>query len=600
MQGTEQLFYERRQKQAPINGHDRRIAHRRASWRSAITERRRLASQVRRYDRDTFRIPVHLHVGGETHAGFSEDISPEGLLFSSGISLRPATNLALDFQFGEDTCRLKVKAQVLFSRLAQKPISFRQAIGIKFLSLQDFERSILVSAAKSLRNTPQLRESQLDISIVEDRPVQMRANHSAIFRKHDRIERRPKVVVTGIGVVSPVGIGIDRFWESLAGGRSGIRRISRFDPAGLSSQIAGEVIDFDPLLYMNGPSANRMDRFSQFGIAAAMMALEDSGLKLSETDLSRVAVCVGSGMGGVPFQEEQIATALERGVGRIYPLSVPKVSPNSVSSQIAIRYGLKGPALTISTACASSAHAIGQSIDMIRSGRVDVAIAGGAEASITPFTFAAYNSLSVLSTRNQSPERACRPFDKGRDGLVMGEGAGILVLESFEHAMRRGAEIHAEFAGYGATSDAYHMVVPEPDGKSIASAMRMALLDAGMTPEEVSCISAHGTSTKINDLVETKAIKEVFGQGAYRIPVSSTKSMIGHLIGAAGALQAIAAVLSIRHQIIPPTINLDEPDPECDLDYVPNVSRRTAIRSVLSNSFGFGGTNGSIIIKKAE
>ena len=406
-----------------------------------------------------------------------------------------------------------------------------------------------------------------------------------------------RVVVTGLGVVAPNGIGKDRFWEANIKGRSGVKSVERFDVSDLSSKVASQVDNFDPLEYMPKEVAKRVDRFVHLGMASAKMAIDDSHLNLDKEDKDRIGVCIGSGLGGVPFHEEQIMAGYQKGINRLNPLCVPKISPNAVSSHIAIEFKATGPNMTISTACASGAYAVGQSARMIQYDEADVMFAGGAEAPLTAFTFGAYCALRVLSKRNDSPQEASRPFDKERDGFVLGEGSGILILEELSHALNRNAHIYAEIVGYGSNSGAYHMVIPKPQGEDAARAMDLALKDAGIAPKEINYINAHGTSTQANDKAETHAIKRVFGDYAYKIPISSTKSMIGHTIGAAGAIEAIICVLAIEKALIPPTINYKSKDPECDLDYIPNEARQNKVRFAISNSFGFGGNNASIIIK---
>ncbi len=406
---------------------------------------------------------------------------------------------------------------------------------------------------------------------------------------------RERVVVTGMGVVSPVGTGLEAFWSALVAGRSGIGPITRFDASEFATRIAGEVRDFDPTRYLDKKEARRMDRFTQFAVAAAGMALEDAGLGTGGLDRDRVAVILGCGIGGIETLEDQARVLVNRGPGRISPFFVPMMIPNMAAGQIAITFGFRGPNVTTVTACASGANAIGDAFKMIQRGQVDVAVTGGTEAPITPLSVAGFCAMKALSTRNGEPERACRPFDAGRDGFVMSEGAAVLVLEGLSHARRRGARIYAEVLGYGSSCDAYHITAPDPEGAGAALAMAAALADAGLGPQDIDYINAHGTSTPLNDRLESLAIKQVFGSRAYRIPVSSTKSMIGHLLGAAGAIEAVATILTMVRGVIPPTINYEEPDPECDLDYVPNVARPARVDRALSNSLGFGGHNVTLV-----
>ena len=409
--------------------------------------------------------------------------------------------------------------------------------------------------------------------------------------------KRRRVVVTGLGVIAANAIGVEEFWQANLEGRSGISRIDAFNTDEFAVKIGGQVRGFDPLNYMAEDVAKRVDRFVHFGLAGAHMAVAQSGLDLTRENVARIGVIIGSGLGGQLFHEEQILSVLERGFLRTNPLSVPRVSPNAVSSQIAIRYGFKGPNMVISTACASGAHAIGEALRKVQYGEVDVCVTGGVEAPLTRFNFSAYCAMRVLSKNNDNPTAASRPFDRDRDGFVMGEGGGILVIEERERALARGAPILAELTGYACNSGAHHMVMPDPEGGDAALVMAAALADADLA--HVDYINAHATSTKANDSAETKAIKTVFGSGAHQIPVSSTKSMIGHAIGAAGAIEAVVCVQALRNQIIPPTINLEHPDPDCDLDYVPGKARPTRLKHVLSNSFGFGNCNVSLIFSQA-
>ncbi|MBF8279433.1 MAG: fabF [candidate division NC10 bacterium] len=409
-----------------------------------------------------------------------------------------------------------------------------------------------------------------------------------------------RVVVTGLGVVAPNGIGTDTFWENLVAGVTGIDRITRFDASHHDSKIAGEIKGFDPLLYMEKKEVKKMDLFIRYALASAIMAIDDARLKFEEAERGRIGVMIGTGMGGVPALEESHNVLLEKGPGRISPFFIPSIITNLASGQIAMRYGFRGPNSCVSTACATGNHAIGDSLELIKRGAADVMIAGGSEAVITPLTIGGFSAMKALSTRNDEPHRASRPFDKGRDGFVMGEGAGVLVIEELQHALRRGAKIYAELVGYGMSADAYHMTAPEPEGLGAITSMRLALEAARLNPEDVDYINAHGTSTPMGDAAETRAIKQVFGGHAYRLAVSSVKSMTGHLLGAAGGVESVATVLTIYHGLIPPTINYDEPDPGCDLDYVPNKARQAEVRVALTNSFGFGGTNATLVFKQYE
>ncbi|MFN3477204.1 MAG: beta-ketoacyl-ACP synthase II [Candidatus Methylomirabilales bacterium] len=409
-----------------------------------------------------------------------------------------------------------------------------------------------------------------------------------------------RVVVTGLGTVSPIGIGVEAFWQSLINGVSGIGKITRFDASKHDCQIAGEVKGFDPLTYVEKKDVKKMDLFIHYALAAAIMAVEDAGLKLNGLNQDRIGVIVGTGMGGIPALEESHKVLLERGPGRISAFFIPSIITNMASGQISMRFGFKGPNSCVSTACATGNHAIGDSFKIIQRGDADIMIAGGSEAVITPLCVGGFCSMKALSTRNDEPEKASRPFDLKRDGFVMGEGAGLLVLEALEHALARGARIYAEIVGYGISADAYHITAPAPNGEGAVRSMRMALKDARLHPEEIDHINAHATSTPAGDSNETQAIKQVFGEHAYRLAISAIKSMTGHLLGAAGGVEAVATVLTIYHQFIPPTINYETPDPECDLDYVPNKARPASVRAALSNSFGFGGTNATLVFKRFE
>ncbi len=408
-----------------------------------------------------------------------------------------------------------------------------------------------------------------------------------------------RVVVTGMGVLAPNGKTLPEFWNACIQGRSGIDHIQAFDTKEFEVKIAGEVKDFDPAAYVLPAIHRKVDRFAQFGVCAAKMAIDDAQLKIEKDDEFRVGVVIGSGLGGMIFHEEQVIRVIqEGGPSRIMASSVPRISPNSVSAYIAIAFQAKGPNYVVSTACSSGANAIGQAMGLLRKGSIDVCITGGVEAPITPVTVAAYQALHALSKRNEPPQKASCPFSKDRDGFVIGEGAGILILETLEHAQKRRAKIYAEVCGYGTNCGAYNMVAPQPDGVDAAQAMKGALEDAGLKVSNIDYINAHGTSTLYNDVAETKAIKEVFGDRSKKIPISSTKSMTGHTIGGAGAIEAIASVLTLQNQEIHPTINLNALDPECDLDYVPNKSRKEKVNTVMSNSFGFGSNNAVLVFKK--
>jgi 3-oxoacyl-[acyl-carrier-protein] synthase II len=406
------------------------------------------------------------------------------------------------------------------------------------------------------------------------------------------------VVVTGVGLVTPCGIGIDNVWNNILNGQSGIGPITRFDITQFDTKFAGEIKEFTPEDYIQPKEVKKMDLFIQYAIAAAQIAVNDAGLDMGREDSERVGVVVGTGLGGLPTIEKYHSVLLERGPGRITPFFIPMLIANEAPGHIAIQHGFKGPNLCIVTACATGAHSIGEACRIIQYGDADVMVAGGSEANLTPLTVGGFNAMKALSTRNDDPLKASRPFERDRDGFVVAEGSGIVILEELEHATKRGAKIYAEMAGYGYNGDAYHITAPCPDGDGFIRCIRMALKDALLSPDDVDYINAHGTSTKLNDYVETLSIKEVFKEKAYKTPVSSTKSMTGHLLGAAGAIEAIFSVLSIRDQVCPPTINYENPDPECDLDYVPNTARNHAINVVLSNAFGFGGTNSALVFRR--
>jgi len=405
-------------------------------------------------------------------------------------------------------------------------------------------------------------------------------------------------VVTGIGVVTPVGNNLEEFWTNLTDGKSGVGPITRFDTEGYTSKIAAEVKNFDPADYIDRKEARRMDRFTQFAVASTGMAVENAGLNIEKLNRARCGVILGSGVGGIETMEQQHRILLERGPGRISPFFIPMMISNMGSGQISIHYGLRGFNVTTTSACASSTNAIGDAFKLIQRGQADLMISGGTEAPVTSLAVAGFCSMKALSTRNDDPAGASRPFEAGRDGFVIGEGAVILVLEEMQHALDRGANILAEIIGYGASCDAYHITAPDPEGTGAASAMRMALDDAGLAPDKVDYINAHGTSTPLGDKLETLAIKEVFGEHAAKLAISSTKSMTGHLLGSAGGLEAAVCALSITRGVIPPTINMDHPDPECDLDYVPNNARQKVVDAALTNSFGFGGHNATLIFQR--
>ncbi len=412
-------------------------------------------------------------------------------------------------------------------------------------------------------------------------------------------QTRRKVVVTGIGVVTALGQTVDEFWASLLAGRSGISRVTGFDTTDYPCQVGGEIRDFDPAKYMDPKEARRNDRYTQLAVAAAKLAVQDSGLDPTTVDRERAGVIIGSGIGGMSTFEAQARNLIEKGPRKVSPFFIPAMISNMASGIVAIENNFAGPCFTVVSACATSTHSLGEALRTIQYGDADVMLAGGAEASVTPLSFAGFCSMKAMSTSfNDTPEKSSRPFDVNRDGFVMGEGGCIFVLESEEHAKARGARIYAEFAGYAATADAFHITQPDPDARGLSSAMRRAIADAGVEPGDINYINAHGTSTPYNDKFETLAIKKIFGDNAKNVPVSSTKSMTGHLLGAAGAVEAAVCVKAIQTGEIPPTINYETPDPECDLDYVPNVKRSATVDVALSNNLGFGGQNASLVFKR--
>ena len=408
-----------------------------------------------------------------------------------------------------------------------------------------------------------------------------------------------RVVITGMGATTPIGVGVEEFWSNIQAGKNGVDFITLFDAEEFSTKLAAEVKNFEPTKYVDKKEARRMDRFVQFAVASAKMAIEDAKIDLEAIDPERFGVVVGSGIGGMTTIESEHTKLLEKGPKRVSPLLIPMIISNMAAGHIAIQFGAKGPCTNVVTACATGTHSIGDAFKLIQDGRADLILAGGTEASITPLSMAGFSSLQAMTTSTE-PEKASRPFDKNRDGFVMGEGAGILFLEELEHAKARGAHIYAEVVGYGMTGDAYHMTAPDEEGAGAARAMREAMKDAGISPEDIQYINAHGTSTPLNDKIETLAIKRALGDHAQNVLISSTKSMTGHLLGAAGAIEAVICAKAIQEDFAPPTIHLEEADPECDLNYVPNEGKKAVIYHAMSNSLGFGGHNATIILKKYE
>ena len=410
-----------------------------------------------------------------------------------------------------------------------------------------------------------------------------------------------RIVITGMGALAPNGNSVQEMCESLRNGRSGVGRVTAFDASLLTSQIGGEVKDFDPKLWINPKEARRMDRFVQFAVAVSKMAVDDAGLDLEKHDFRRIGVIIGSGIGGIRTIEKQHSLMIEKGPQKISPFFIPMLITNMAPGMVAMQLGMKGPNCCVVSACATAAHSIGEAYLMLRYGAADAMVAGGTEAAITLLGYAGFCALKALSTqRNDTPEKASRPFDRERDGFIMSEGAGVVILEELEHARKRGAKIYSELIGYGSSADAYHMTAPAPGGEGAARCMRMALDKAGVNPEEIDYLNAHGTSTALNDKFETMAIKDVFGEHARKLPISSNKSMLGHLLGAAGGVELISTISTINNGVIPPTINYEFPDPDCDLDYVPNTAREQDVKIAISNSFGFGGHNCSLVVRKFE
>ncbi len=409
-----------------------------------------------------------------------------------------------------------------------------------------------------------------------------------------------RVVLTGVGLVTPLGIGVEETWQALCAGKSGIGEITRFDATPHNTKIAGEVKDFNAQDFLPKKEARRVDFFIAYAIAATRMALEDAKLVIDSANESRIGAVTGCGLGGLSLLEQTCLTLNEKGPRRVSPFFIPLMIGNMVPGMISIHFGAKGPNLSLATACAAGAHAVGDSYRMIQNGMADAMITGGVEAAVSPTSVAGFNAMKALSTRNDAPEKASRPFDRDRDGFVIGEGSGILILEALEHAQERGAAIYAELIGYGLTGDGHHMTAPPPDGNGAVRCMQAALDDAGMAAEQVDYINAHGTSTELNDLYESRAVKAVFKEHAYKLAISSTKSMTGHLLGGAGGIETVFAALSVYHDMIPPTINYENQDEECDLDYVPNTARKTPVNVAMTNSFGFGGTNATLLLSKYE
>ncbi len=433
---------------------------------------------------------------------------------------------------------------------------------------------------------------------VTSRPTQAAIKMPASQKQDAPREKRRRVVITGLGLVSPLGIGVEQTWSALCSGKSGVAPITLFDATDLKTRIAAEVKDFDPLDFFPKKEARRMERFLAFAVVGAKMALENANFSVNEKNAPRVGVFTGCGLGGLDMLERSHATLLSKGPGRVTPFFIPLMIGNMAPGMISMHTGALGPNCSVATACAAGTHAVGEAFRILERGDADVMITGGMESVITPMCLAGFNAMRALSTRNHEPEKASRPFDKDRDGFVVGEGAGLLVLEGLDHAQARGAPILAEVSGFGMSGDAYHLTAPPPDGRGAILCMQNALKDAAIAPEDVDYINAHGTSTPLNDTAEVKAIKAVFGDHAQKLAISSTKSMTGHLLGGAGGVETVFLTLTIAKGVIPPTINLENPEDECDLDFVPNTAREQKVRTGMSNSFGFGGTNGTVILKE--
>jgi len=565
-----------------------------------------IKTERRHCHRFSLKLDVSLQINGRVSAGKVVELSSEGLLLIAANRLSPSSRFTIQFSFGKYFCVLKTSAAVIHEHFVdfcdEKNGDPSWKIGLALPSLNDMERKVLESCADTLSKEFARGKTSLDAvstfsngshgSIVEI----LISNYGGSVRQLGR----QRVVVTGIGAITPIGVGVKQFWDAALLGTTGVRRIESFDPTKYPSQVAAEVQEFDAVSYLSDSSVNGLDRCVQFGLAAAMMALDDSGLKIDLEDNSRFGVSIGSGMGGIMMGERQLTGFYHAEMhSMVSPRLIPTVMANALAGQIATRFSIKGPNLTNSTACSSSAHSIGQALNLIRWGVADVMVAGGAEACISPVVFSGFCSLRALSTHyNFEPTHASRPFDQDRDGFVMGEGSGMLILESLEHAQARGAQIYGEIVGYGATSEAYHMVIPEPEGKEAARTMYLALEDAGLSPDSIDYLNAHATATKVGDIVEAKAIREVFGDKTATLPISATKSLIGHTIGAAGAIASIVCLMSLKTGHIHPTINLKKRDTLCDLNVVTEQIIDARIRTVMLNAFGFGSNNASLIFRR--
>jgi len=527
------------------------------------------------------------------------NISSEGasLILDSSLPVSSLVTLRLDLS--PDYSQIETKAQVMWSYFLARNKKFN--CGVRFLDLGEKHREVLNNLiGEGIENNKSVPERRKSDRRTKTKELKERLWKAEMMLKKVKKTMDRRVVITGLGVIAPNGIGKDAFWEAIKSGKSGIRKITRFDASEFPSQIAGEINGFDPSDFISLKKARQMDRFAQLAVVAAQMAIKDSQLKINRNNAHRIGVTMSSAVGGTDFAEQQHDLFRKKGIKKVSPFLAISLFPGSCSSQVSIEMGIKGYGNTISTACAAGSDAIGCAFHSIRYGLADTMITGGADAPIAPLTFGAFCAMGALSKRNNEPEKASRPFNKDRDGFVMSEGAAAIILEELDQALKRGAQIYAEVVGYGSTYDAYHMTAFNPDGKGPARAIMLALDEAGLQSGDVDYINAHGTSTPINDRVETLAIKHVFGELAYKIPVSSTKSMIGHSLAGAGAIELVACILTLENQFIHPTINYENPDPECDLDYVPNKGRKAKVKIIVSNSFGFGGKNACVVIKKYE
>ena len=525
------------------------------------------------------------------------NMSSEGasLLLDSSLPVSAIVTLRIDLS--PDYSQIETKAQVMWSYFLARNKKFN--CGVRFLDLGEKNQEVLNKLiGEGIENNKSVPERRRSDRRTKTKELKERLWKAEMVLKKVKKTMDRRVVITGLGVIAPNGIGKDAFWKAIKSGKSGIRKITRFDPSEFPSQIAGEINGFDSSDFISPKKARHMDRFAQLAVSAAKMAIEDSQFRINKNNVHRIGVTMSSAVGGTDFAEQQHDIFREAGIKKVSPFLAISLFPGSCSSQVSIEMGIKGYGNTVSTACAAGTDAIGCAFHSIRHGLADAMITGGADAPIAPLTFGAFCAMGALSKRNDEPEKASRPFNKDRDGFVMSEGAAVIILEELEYALRRGAHIYAEVVGYGSTYDAYHMTAFNPDGKEPARAIRLALEEVGLGPRDVDYINAHGTSTPINDRVETLAIKQVFGDHAYRIPVSSTKSMTGHSLAGAGAIELVACALTLENQFIHPTINYENPDPECDLDYVPNKGRKLGISVIVSNSFGFGGKNACIVIRK--